>query len=100
MTDSPLTPQVMAAFSEEIEKLSGFSLIGRGAKGAADLGFKAVGSVAKSAVNNPKAALMGTAALGATGLAGAHVLKKSKQGLEAHSMGSLPGTSNSVTGIL
>ena len=96
MTDSLLTPQVMAAFSAEIEK-TGFALVGRAAKGAADLGFKAVGSGAKAAVNNPKAALMGTAALGATGLAGAHVLKKSKQGFEAQSMGSLPGQSSLTT---
>lgn len=96
MTDSLLTPQVMAAFSEEIEKLS-FAVIGRAAKGAMDMGFKGVGSVAKAAVNNPKAALMGTAALGATGLAGAHVLKKSKQGFAAQSMGSLPGQSSLTT---
>ena len=96
MTDSLLTPQVMMAFSDEIEKLA-FSVIGRAAKGAADLGFRGVGSVAKAAVNNPKAALMGTAALGATGLAGAHVLKKSKQGFEAQSMGSLPGQSSLIT---
>lgn len=96
MTDSLLTPQVMMAFSEEIEKLA-FSVIGRAAKGAADMGFKGVGSVAKAAVNNPKAALMGTAALGATGLAGAHVLKKSRQGLEAQSMGSLPGQHGTLT---
>ena len=96
MTDSPLTPQVMAAFSDEIEKLA-FSVIGRAAKGAADMAFKGIGAGAKAAVNNPKAALMGTAALGATGLAGAHVLKKSKQGFEAQSMGSLPGQSSLTT---
>lgn len=100
MTDSLLTPSVMAAFSDELEKLSGFSLIGRAAKGTADMGFKGIGATAKAAVNNPKAALKGTAALGVTGLAGAHVLKKSKQGWNDQSMGSLPGTHNTVTGIL
>ena len=100
MTDRLLTPQVMAAFSDELEKLSGFALVGRAAKGAADMGFKGIGATAKAAVNNPGAALMTTGALGATGLAGAHVLKKSKQGLDEHSMGSLPGSRNTVTGIL
>lgn len=96
MTDSLLTPQVMMAFSDEIEKLSGFALLGGAAKGAADMGFKGIGAGAKAVVNNPRAAVM----LGATGLAGAHVLKKSKQGLGTHSMGSLPGARNTVTGIL
>lgn len=87
-----ITPEVFAAFVDEVEKSAGFSLVGRAAKGLGNLGASAVGRTAKAAINNPKAALITAGGLGATGVLAHQGLKGAQRGYQEHSYGNLPGT--------
>lgn len=92
MTDEVLSRAMWAAFCQEVEKVGGFSLLGRAATAAG----KGVGSFA---MKNPKAAL-GTAAAGlGTLYVGNKVLKGAKEGYKQHSYGALPGTHNTTSYI-
>lgn len=92
MTDEMLSRAMWASFCQEVEKVGGFSLLGRGAKA---LG----GGVGSLAMKNPKAALGTTAAGLGTLYVGNKALQGAKKGYKQHSYGALPGTHNTMSYI-